>query len=34
MARRDEAAPVIVKGVVDCEFVVASVTVCGKVWGL
>ena len=34
MTCRDEASPLAVEGVADCEFVVADITVCGKVWGI
>ena len=30
MTRRDEAAPLTVKGVADCELGIAAITVCGK----
>ena len=34
MTRRDKAAPLAVKGVADCKFGIAAVTVFGKVWGI
>ena len=32
ISRRDEAAPLAVKGVADCKFAIAAVTLIGKVW--
>ena len=34
MTRRDEAAPIAIKGVTNGEFVFKAVTVIGEVWGL
>ena len=34
MTCRDKASPLAVEGVVDCEFGVADITVCGQVCGI
>ena len=34
VTRRDEAAPLTVKGMDELELGMAAVTVCGKVWGI